>query len=170
MVTDLVQIRRLGEKKREENHRLRLHLKRHEHVERRLKRIAQDVEDQVDCTACANCCRVATTRLQERDVEKLAKHLRLSREKFLAEYTEVSEEEGLILKRNVTGCIFLDGNLCSIYEARPSTCVGFPHLVRGAGSLIHRMWQMIDRACYCPIVYNSLERFKDEVGFLRRQG
>jgi Fe-S-cluster containining protein len=115
------------------------------------------VEDQVDCTACAS--------LPGRDYaapgagcRKVAKHLRLSREKFLAEYTDVSEEEGLILKRNEKGCVFLDGNLCSIYEARPSTCVGFPHLVRGAGSLIHRMWQMIDRACYCPIVYNSLER------------
>ena len=80
----------------------------------------------------------------------------------------MSEDEGLILKRTANGCVFLDGNLCSVYEARPSTCVDFPHLVRGAGSLVHRMWQMIDRACYCPIVYNALEGFKEEVGFRRR--
>jgi Fe-S-cluster containining protein len=168
MVTDLVEIRRLGEKKREENGKLRMHLKRREYVERRLKRIAQDVEEAIDCTACANCCRVATTQLQERDVERLAKHLRLSPTKFLSEYTEMSEDEGLILKRTANGCVFLDGNLCSVYEVRPSTCVDFPHLVRGAGSLVHRMWQMIDRACYCPIVYNALEGFKEEVGFRRR--
>jgi hypothetical protein len=29
------------------------------------------------------------------------------------------------------------------------------------------MWQFIDRACYCPIVYNSLEAFKQETGFRR---
>jgi hypothetical protein len=29
------------------------------------------------------------------------------------------------------------------------------------------MWQMIDRATYCPIVYNSLEAYKDIVGFQR---
>jgi hypothetical protein len=29
------------------------------------------------------------------------------------------------------------------------------------------MWQMPDRATYCPIVYNSLEAFKEEVGFTR---
>jgi hypothetical protein len=29
------------------------------------------------------------------------------------------------------------------------------------------MWQFIDRACYCPIVYNSLEAFKVETGFRR---
>jgi Fe-S-cluster containining protein len=167
MITDLVQIRRLGDSKRDENHRLRQHLKRHDFVERKLKKIAQEVEDQIDCTACANCCRVATTTLQDRDVEHLSKYLRLPRQKFLDEYTQVSEEEGLILKRNENGCIFLDGNLCSIYEARPSTCVDFPHLVRGAGSLVHRMWQMVDRASYCPIVYNSLEAFKVEVRFRR---
>src|SRR5687767_12172218 len=165
MVTDLVQIRRLGESKRDENNKLRLHLKRHEYVERRLKGISEEVEEAIDCTSCANCCRVATTQLQERDVEKLSKYLRLSRQKFLEKYTDMSEDEGLILKRNEQGCVFLAGNLCSIYEARPATCEGFPHLVRGAGSLVSRMWKMIDRACYCPIVYNALERFKEEVRF-----
>ena len=168
MVTDLVQIRRLGESKRDENNKLRLHLKRHEYVERRLKRISEEVEEAIDCTTCANCCRVATTQLQERDVEKLSRYLRLSRTKFLEKYTHMSEDEGLILKRNEQGCVFLAGNLCSIYEARPATCEGFPHLVRGAGSLVSRMWKMIDRACYCPIVYNALERFKEEVRFDRR--
>jgi hypothetical protein len=27
------------------------------------------------------------------------------------------------------------------------------------------MWQMIDRATYCPIVYNTLEEYKQIVGF-----
>jgi len=26
---------------------------------------------------------------------------------------------------------------------------------------------MVDRACYCPIVYNSLQAFKVELGFKR---
>ena len=168
MITDLVQIRRLGESKRGENEKLRQHLKRREFVERRLRRIAEKVEEQIDCTACANCCKVATTQLHDRDVERLAKHLGISRAAFLDRYTDESEDEGVILKRNEHGCVFLDGNLCSVYEERPANCVDFPHLVRGAGSLVSRMWQMIDRACYCPIVYNALELFKDEVRFQRR--
>jgi hypothetical protein len=39
-----------------------------------------------------------------------------------------------------------------------------PQVVRGNGSIVSRMWEPIDRACYCPIVYNSLEAFKDEMG------
>ena len=72
-----------------------------------------------------------------------------------------------ILRRRESGCIFLEGNDCSIYEARPDTCRDFPHLIRGAGSFESRMWQMVDRATYCPIVYNSLEEFKDMVKFKR---
>ena len=66
-----------------------------------------------------------------------------------------------------SGCVFLDGKTCTVYDARPETCQRFPHVVRGAGSIASRMWQFVDRACYCPIVYNSMEAFKKELKFQR---
>lgn len=165
MLTDLVQIRRLGEKKRDENERFRKHLKRHNFQEKRFRAIAQDVESGIDCRACANCCRVATARLTDRDVERLAKHLRVRVADFIATYTDQSVEEGLILKRTPEGCIFLSGGDCLVYDVRPHNCEYFPHLVRGEGSVTSRMWDFKDRACYCPIVYNTLEAFKVETGF-----
>lgn len=69
MLTDLVQIRRAGEKMRDENERFRKHLKRHNFVERKFREIALKVEAQIDCTACANCCREATVKLAARDIE-----------------------------------------------------------------------------------------------------
>jgi Fe-S-cluster containining protein len=65
------------------------------------------------------------------------------------------------------GCVFLSGRECAVYDARPDNCRRFPHLVRGNGSIASRMWQFVDRAVYCPIVYNSLEAFKDELRFRR---
>jgi len=168
VVTDLVQIRLLGEKKRAENERLRKHMKSRDHSDRILRRVAQGIEEQIDCTVCANCCRVATARVSERDVERLAKFLRVKPAVFLRDYTEESAEEGTILRRGEeSGCVFLDGNTCTVYEARPETCEKFPHVVRGNGSIASRMWQFVDRACYCPIVYNTLEAFKEELGFKR---
>jgi hypothetical protein len=168
VITDLVQIRTLGEKKRGENERFRRSLKSRDHSDRILRRIAEGIEEQIDCTECANCCKVATVQLSERDAERLARFLRISRERFLAEYTAQSEEEGLILRRSEdAGCVFLNGRDCTVYEARPDICQRFPHLVRGQGSIASRMWQFVDRACYCPIVYNSLEAFKEELGFRR---
>ncbi len=172
MLTDLVQIGLLGEKKRDENLRFRRFMKSRDHSDRILRRIGEGIEEQIDCTQCANCCKVATTPVTERDVERLAKYLHLSREKFLAEYTMQDKDEtengGRILRRTeAAGCVFLDGSLCSVYEARPDNCQRFPHIVRGAGSIASRMWEFVDRACYCPIVYNSLEAFKQELGFTR---
>jgi Fe-S-cluster containining protein len=168
VVTDLVQIRLLGEKKRDENLRFRRHMKSHDHSDRILRRIAEGIEEQIDCTQCANCCKVATAIVTERDVERLARYLRITPAQFLAGYTTEDEEEGRILKRTAeTGCVFLDGTTCTVYDARPDACQRFPHVVRGAGSIASRMWQFVDRAVYCPIVYNSLEAFKEELGFRR---
>src|SRR5207248_7417596 len=120
MITDLVQIKLLGEKKRQENERFRRHLKTRDHSDRILRRIAEDVEEQIDCTVCANCCKVATAIVTERDVERLARYLRIPTARFLAEYTMESEEEGRVLRRtDEAGCVFLDGTTCTVYDARP---------------------------------------------------
>ncbi|MBV8068454.1 MAG: YkgJ family cysteine cluster protein [Acidobacteriaceae bacterium] len=165
METNLVQIKRLGEKQRGENEQFRAWLKRHNFAERRLRTIAQNIEESIDCTACANCCRVATTQVTDRDSERLARFLGIRLADFLRDYTVETSDEGRILKRVASGCVFLEGDLCSVYEARPQTCELFPHLVKGNGSLLSRMWHMPDRAVYCPIVFNSLEQFKSETGF-----
>jgi len=165
MITDLVQIRRLGEKKLDENKRFRHHLKRHNFVERRLKRIAEETADAIDCRTCANCCRAATARLIDRDIDRLVRFLGMRRDEFLRDYTVETEDEGRVLRRNENGCVLLSGNDCTVYEARPQSCQDFPHLVHGAGSFLSRMWDMADRATYCPIVYNALEAFKDETRF-----
>jgi hypothetical protein len=167
MITDLVQIRLLGEKKRDENLRFRRFMKSRDHSDRILRRIAEGIQDQVDCTQCAECCRVATAKISDRDVERLAKHLRIAPARFEAEYSVESDEEGRVLRRTDSGCVFLEGNVCTVYPARPDVCQRFPHLVRGNGSIASRMWEFVDRACYCPIVYHSLEAFKQELGFRR---
>lgn len=167
MITDLVQIRLLGEKKFDENLRFRQHMKSRDHSDRILRRIAEQIQDQIDCTQCANCCRVALTPVTERDVERLAKHFRVKPDRIMADYVVKDEEGEYVLRQNESGCVFLDGNLCSVYEARPDNCQRFPHLVRGNGSIASRMWQFVHRASYCPIVYNSLEAFKDELKFKR---
>jgi uncharacterized protein len=166
MITDLVQIARLGEARRKENDRFRRYLKSHNYVERRLKQIAKDVENQIDCTECGNCCRVATAKVTDRDAARLAKFVGLPLADFLRDYTQDDEIDGRVLKRDdERGCVFLEGNECTVYEARPNSCELFPHVVKGEGSRASKMWQYIDRACYCPIVYNTMEEWKTETGF-----
>jgi Fe-S-cluster containining protein len=167
MITDLVQIRRLGEKKRDENSRFRSYIKSHNFVERQFRKAAQEIHAQIDCRQCAECCRVGEVELSERDIEKLARFLGIEVAAFLEQYTARDEFNDLILKRTEAGCVFLDGNECTVYEARPGNCERFPHLLRGAGSIQSRMWQFVDRATYCPIVYNWMEAAKDLTRFRR---
>jgi uncharacterized protein len=165
MLTDLVQIRRLGQQKRDENSRFRAYLRNHRHSDRRLRRFGEDIEAQIDCTTCANCCRVSEVEITDRDIDKLAKFIGMTREEFIRDSTQQSESGELILKRTEAGCVFLEGNLCSVYEARPHNCANFPHLVRGTGSIASRMWRLVERAEYCPIVYNWMEKVKEDIGF-----
>ena len=167
MITDLVQIRRLGEHKREENLRFRKWMKSHTFVERQFRQAAHDVEDAIDCRQCAECCRVTEVQLVERDVARLARFLGMSEREFMEKHTALDEDGAAILRRvkkeekeGSMQCEFLDGNDCTVYEARPTNCERFPHLVRGAGSLESRMWAFADRATYCPIVFNWLEAVK----------
>jgi hypothetical protein len=165
MLTDLVQIRRLEQQQHGENARFRAYLKSHRHSDRRLRRFGEEIEAEIDCTACANCCRVTEVGITEKDIEKLAKFVGTSESEFVEQFTALDESGARILKRNEGGCVFLEGNLCSVYEARPHNCVNFPHVVRGAGSIASRMWQFLDRVGYCPIVYNWMEKVKDDIGF-----
>lgn len=160
MLTDLIQIRRQGEKQRGENLRFRKWIKSHTFVERQFRKAAEEVHAAIDCRECAECCRVTEVQIVERDVEKLARALGISQKDFMRDYTAVDSDGAAMLRRTEGGCVFLDGNDCTVYEARPGNCERFPHLLRGAGSLESRMWELADRATYCPIVFNWFDRVK----------
>jgi hypothetical protein len=160
MLTDLIQIRRLGEKNRTENLRFRRWIKSHTFVERQFRHAAEEVHAAIDCRQCAECCRVTDVQIVQRDIDHLARFLGISEKRFLEAYTTLDAEGALILRRTDKGCVFLDGNDCTVYEARPGNCERFPHLLRGAGSLESRMWEFADRGTYCPIVYNWFEKVK----------
>jgi len=165
MLTDLVQIRRLEQQQRGENAKFRAYLRNHRHSDRRLRRFGEQIEAEIDCTACANCCRVTEVGITEKDIEKLAKFVGTSELEFVDQFTALDGSGARILKRNEGGCVFLEGNLCSVYEARPVNCANFPHVVRGSGSISSRMWEFLDRVGYCPIVYNWMEVVKQDIGF-----
>ena len=117
MLTDLVQIARIGRQKREENFRFRALPQESSALGSPLARFGEEIQAQIDCTKCANCCRVTETGITERDIEKLCKFLGVTREEFMRDYTmRAAEDNELILKRNENGCVFLKDNLCSVYE------------------------------------------------------
>ncbi len=76
METDLNRIKRLSEKKEEENWQFRAFLKRSDmplmRMDRIVHRLCEQVSSQIDCKSCANCCKKIRVALDQEDIEKLS--------------------------------------------------------------------------------------------------
>ena len=168
MVTDLVQIRHLAETVEDENIHFRRFLKDHHYPLSLFRRIAQEVEKQIDCTACANCCREPRVNVSRRDIEMLARYLDMPPEEVVTEYTILDpEDRETILRQTSNGCVFVDGTFCMVYEACPRACREFPYLVSEERSLGGRMSSVCKHASICPIIYNTLQAYKRVAGYRR---
>jgi hypothetical protein len=115
---------------------------------------------QIDCRKCANCCRVVRPLLKRKDVERLATHLRISRDHFLREYLVKDAEKGGHLFKSLP-CSFLSNNLCTVYSHRPDDCRSYPHIQKK--EFVFRLNQAFSNCSVCPIVYNVYERLKRDI-------
>lgn len=162
MVTDLAEVFRLGTEKAEENLAFRRYLASHRYPEMPFQILASEIQQQIDCTACANCCKYSIVEVTAADIDQIARHLDVRAKSVTELYTVAAEEGGgrRILKSTEQGCIFLDGALCLIYDARPSPCREFPHVAVGSHTLGGRHSSHGRWAALCPIIYNALEAYK----------
>lgn len=170
VVTDLGEVFRLGTERAEENLAFRRFLANHHYPSGPFQILAQEVESQVDCTTCANCCRHGEVEVSAADLEGIARHLGTTVEEVERLYTEpVAGAPALhTLRSTEEGCVFLDGNLCVVYAARPKACREFPHIAPGLHSLGSRPESHDRWAALCPILFNAIEEYKRVTGFRAR--
>jgi uncharacterized protein len=126
-----------------------------------VQQATQEVWAHIDCRTCANCCKTRHPVFSRAEVQRIADYLGMTPAELRALYLEVDREAAKYVTRQLP-CPFLQDNLCSIYDVRPSVCAGYPHLHR---NFRNRLWQTIDNAETCPIVFNVLERLKGRLGF-----
>jgi Fe-S-cluster containining protein len=162
--TDIERIGHSGKRKEDQNFRFRSFLKgKDSHkVDRIVHGINKEIEDQIDCTLCGNCCKVLRPSVKNKEIETLAKIDQISPELFIDKYTE-KEEFGNTLFLKDTPCKYLTDKKCSVYDSRPEDCRSFPHIHKK--SFNSRTLSMIEFYRICPIVFNAMERLKIEVGF-----
>lgn len=119
----------------------------------------EEVFEEIDCLACANCCRSLGPRLTDRDIERIAAALRIKQQEVIARYLRIDEDKDYVFKE--MPCPFLcSDNYCSIYENRPKACREYPHTDRKKFFQIHAL--TIRNAQTCPAVFEILERLKEE--------
>jgi Fe-S-cluster containining protein len=161
LVTDPKEVERLVEEREDENWDFRDWIRgKFDFDDERLMSVVRDLADeitaQIDCTQCANCCRVTATNLSEEDIERLAAALDMSIVELQEAYLEWDDDLGGRWQLPAP-CPLLEGNLCRVYNARPTSCREYPHLhddFRAASiSRINNMF-------ICPIVFSVVEEMK----------
>src|SRR3954469_24599664 len=77
-----------------------------------------EVFEHTDCLKCANCCKTTSPIFYQRDIERIAKALRMKPGDFIEKYLHIDEDKDYVL--NSSPCPFLlEDNYCGIYDDRP---------------------------------------------------
>ena len=115
------------------------------------------ISSKIDCLKCANCCRSLGPRITDKDVERMAKVLRIKSADLIENYLMVDEDGDMVFQS--MPCPFLGvDNYCSIYESRPKACREYPHTDRKKFFQIYKL--SVKNASTCPIVYEVLEEIQ----------
>lgn len=118
------------------------------------------VFDKTDCLSCGNCCKTTSPIFTEKDIQRIAKHLRMKESSFIAQYLDRDEDDFWVLKE--APCAFLgDDNYCFIYDVRPKACTEYPHTNRR--KFIQLAQLTIKNTEICPAVYDIVEDLKKEL-------
>jgi len=132
---------------------------------RNLDKIMQELHlevfAEIDCLDCGNCCKSISPTLYDKDVERLAKHLKMKPSQFVDKYLYVDDDGDYVFQH--TPCPFLmPDNYCMVYDMRPKACREYPHLDR------KRFYQILNLTLknteVCPAVFDAVEKLKDRKG------
>jgi len=135
----------------------KLKKKKPKNLDNTVHALHEEVFSEIDCLACANCCKTLGPRITDHDIARLAKHLKLKPGKFIESYLRLDEDNDYVFKE--MPCPFLmPDNYCMVYEHRPKACREYPHTDR------KRFYQALDitlkNTATCPAVFEIMERLK----------
>ncbi|MEL0225718.1 MAG: YkgJ family cysteine cluster protein, partial [Flavobacteriaceae bacterium] len=126
-----------------------------------LDKITQNIHEEVfaqtNCLDCANCCKTTGPLFERKDIERIAKYLRLKPAQFEAQYLRIDEDNDWVLQQ--VPCAFLgEDKTCSIYDVRPKACREFPHTDRPK---IYQIAQhTLKNVAICPAAFSIVEKMK----------
>jgi len=113
-----------------------------------------------DCLECANCCKTTGPLFTDKDIERIAKFLKMKPQQFIDSYLRIDEDKDYVLQK--VPCVFLGAdNYCSIYDVRPKACSEFPHTDRKKFYQISNL--TMKNVAICPAAYNIVEEMKKRI-------
>lgn len=119
-----------------------------------------------DCLTCGNCCKTTSPIFTEKDIQRIAKHLRMKESAFMKQYLHRDEDDFYVL--NSAPCTFFDesDNTCFIYDVRPKACSEYPHTNRKKFIQLGEL--TVKNTEICPATYNIMEALKKRVPMVNK--
>ncbi len=159
-VPDPAELPALARDKRKENRQFftRLRKKAPKDLDQQVADLHEEVFEEVDCLNCANCCKTISPVFTDRDIDRIAKHMRMRPADFTEQYLHIDEDQDYVL--NEAPCPFLGlDNYCSIYDVRPKACREYPHTDRPG--FRKKLNLTLKNTEVCPAAYLIVERMKE---------
>ncbi len=155
----LKQLPKLAKDKKKSNKKFFAKLKKKppKHLDLLMQELHEEEFERTDCLTCANCCKTTGPLFTNKDIERIAKFLKLKPQAFIDKYLRIDEEKDYVLQS--VPCTFLGpDNKCLIYEVRPKACAEFPHTNRRKFQQISNL--TMKNVAICPAAYNIVEEMK----------
>lgn len=129
-------------------------------IDRPFQKAHTKVFETIDCLQCGNCCRNLGPKFNRRDIERIAKYLKMKPGSFIKQYLEKDEDEDIVLQE--LPCPFLEeDNSCSIYDVRPRACQEYPHT---NDKKMHSMLNItIKNLKICPAIHEIISLVRKDL-------
>jgi Fe-S-cluster containining protein len=114
----------------------------------------------IDCLKCANCCKTMHPTWKKTEVKRVAKRMGMTYKEYFDKYLVL--EEGDIMNKKAPCQHLGKDNKCSIYDIRPTDCMGFPH-TQNKGFKLYISGTHIQNMDYCPITVHVVEGIFNDV-------
>ena len=116
--------------------------------------------EKTDCLTCANCCKTTGPLFTDKDIQRIAKFLRMKIVDFIKQYLRIDEDNDYVLQ--TLPCPFLGvDNYCSIYKVRPKACNEFPHTNRKKFHQISKL--TLENVKICPAAFQIVETMRKKI-------
>lgn len=121
---------------------------------RRLPQLHEEAFSQIDCLACARCCKNHSPRFKQPDIKRIAKALRIKEGELVSRYLKLDTDGDYVTQQSP--CPFLaEDNTCNVYDDRPSDCRRYPYTDEDV--LLKRVQLTLKNATVCPATHRVLE-------------
>lgn len=126
-------------------------------LDRQFQELHEEAFEHIDCLKCANCCKTTGPLFKQKDIERLASHLKIRPAQFVETYLHIDEDNDYVL--NTLPCPFLGAdNYCSVYEYRPNACREYPHTNQRKMHTLFK--ETLQNLAICPAVFEIVEKLK----------